>query len=83
MQLQNYKSPEKNLRLQRDTYILGKSVLHDQATHVGRELVDFRPTNGELLVKCRPLVGRLTADMCRLVLKYTFTYILCCTRLFV
>ena len=64
--------------------VIGKSVLYDQPTHVGHESVDCRPLVdrssadcwplvGRLLVKCRPTVDRLTADMCRLVIKYTFT----------
>ena len=67
--------------------VIGKSVLYDQPTHVGRESVDCRPLVdrssadcwplvGRLLVKCRPTVDRLTADMCRLVIKYTFTLVI-------
>ena len=37
----------------------GKSVLHDQPTHVGRESVDCRPLVDRSSADCWPLVVRL------------------------
>ena len=52
---------------------VGKSVLYDQPSHVDQLSANKRWSVGDVSAVTWPTVDRLTADMCRLVIKYTFT----------
>ena len=55
----NTEVARENIANQEATRYAGKSILCDQPTHVGRESVDYQPTNSQHFTVSWPKVGHL------------------------